>query len=57
MDSSQLDKRNELFKISGVRGNYPQLFAFDKDTDQLRYLGGYDWLDGQTITSLALILE
>jgi glutaredoxin len=57
MNSSQLDKRNELFKISGVRGNYPQLFAFDKDTDQLRYLGGYDWLDGQTITSLALILE
>jgi hypothetical protein len=38
-------------------GVFPQLFAFDKDTDQLRYLGGYDWLDGQTITSLALILE
>jgi glutaredoxin len=56
MDPSQLDKRNELFKISRIRGNYPQLFVFDESGGQHRYLGSYDWLDGQSANDLASIL-
>ncbi|KAL7506469.1 hypothetical protein ACHAXN_003761 [Cyclotella atomus] len=57
MDSNQADERNVLFKISGLRGQYPQLFLFDEDTNQNRYLGGYDWLESQSPMDLAASLE
>lgn len=57
MDSNQADERNELFKISGVRGQYPQLFASDENSNQTRYLGGYDWLESQSPMDLATYLE
>ena len=51
MDQSQVEKRNELFGISGIRGNYPQLFIYKEGKDQLCYLGGYDWLECQVTSS------
>jgi glutaredoxin len=57
MDSNQADERNELFKISGIRGQYPQLFASDENSNQTRYLGGYDWLESQSPMDLATSLE
>jgi hypothetical protein len=50
MDTSQHVKRNELFGISGIRGNYPQLFGWEND--QYTYLGGYSWLQEQTMEEL-----
>mmetsp|Transcript_17367 Transcript_17367/g.25489 ORF Transcript_17367/g.25489 Transcript_17367/m.25489 type:complete len:111 (+) Transcript_17367:106-438(+) len=46
MDPDQRDRRNELFGISGVRGNYPQFFLVQMDNDGgengvTSYLG--DW--------------
>ena len=33
------DRRNELFGISGVRGNYPQVFAVGKDESKIVPVG------------------
>ena len=30
-DPAQVDRRNELFRISGIRGLYPQWFIHDDD--------------------------
>ncbi|KAL7548190.1 hypothetical protein ACHAWF_015440 [Thalassiosira exigua] len=46
MDPSQKDRRDELFAISGIRGNYPQFFSSTDGGDEDRYLGNYDWLNG-----------
>ena len=56
MDQSQVEKRNKLFGISGIRGNYPQLFIFKGGNDQPCFLGGYDWLECQDSTGMAKIL-
>eukprot|EP00956_Cyclotella_meneghiniana_P040357 scaffold193320_cov69-Cyclotella_meneghiniana.AAC.2 len=50
MDISQVDRRNELFSVSGIRGNYPQIFSCENNN--YRYLGGYDWLEDQSIDQL-----
>lgn len=50
MDKSLLDRRNELFSISGIRGNYPQIFSCENNN--YRYLGGHDWLEDQSIEKL-----
>ncbi|KAL9183946.1 hypothetical protein ACHAXT_002032 [Thalassiosira profunda] len=45
MDPAMRERRNELFEISGVRGNYPQIFiAAEEEGDALKFLGGYEWL-------------
>lgn len=55
MDIKQTDERNELFRISGIRGRYPQIFAQNEGDDKIRYLGGYDWLEGQILTDMTSI--
>ena len=44
MDPSQKEKRDVLFELSGIRGNYPQLFLTSQSGKEHRFLGGYDWL-------------
>ncbi|KAL7549714.1 hypothetical protein ACHAWF_012974 [Thalassiosira exigua] len=55
MDLSQKDRRDELFAISGIRGNYPQFFSSTDGGD--RYLGNYDWLNGLQIEDLKATLH
>ena len=58
MDPSQIETRNMLFNISGIRGNYPQLFQCESDDDdQLCFLGGYHWLEGQDLAALVTVTE
>ena len=59
MDPDNLERRNELFSISGIRGNYPQIFVSieklvgsdgaggDNDVAECNdeYLGGLEWLE------------
>mmetsp|Transcript_5693 Transcript_5693/g.12920 ORF Transcript_5693/g.12920 Transcript_5693/m.12920 type:complete len:212 (-) Transcript_5693:44-679(-) len=59
MDPVQRVEREKFFGISGIRGNYPQLFFSAKDNDDTNadadthtYLGGYDWLYGRKIEYL-----
>lgn len=39
-DPLQIHRRNDLFKISGIRGKYPQWFIVDED-ENVTYIG--DW--------------
>uniref|UniRef100_A0A6S9DD94 Uncharacterized protein n=1 Tax=Ditylum brightwellii TaxID=49249 RepID=A0A6S9DD94_9STRA len=41
MDPEQRDRRNELFNISGIRGNYPQFFFVDKN-GKTEFFGDYE---------------
>ncbi len=52
MDQSQKEKRDILFKISGIRGNYPQIFSTTNDGNTHRFLGGYDWLHSTNIEEI-----
>jgi hypothetical protein len=47
MDPNQREKRNALFDISGVRGNYPQLFLTrGEGGDEVNeFLGDYEWFE------------
>jgi len=58
MDVNQRTRRNELFDISGIRGNYPQIFvstekivvgAAEEEEEIVEcndvYLGGYEWFE------------
>lgn len=49
-------KREKLFRLSGIRGNYPQLFSSVR-VDNHVYLGGYDWLKSCEIVNLRKILS
>lgn len=51
MDPSQREKRNELFDISGIRGNYPQFFLCKGD-QEYEYLGNYEWLESCNLDAL-----
>lgn len=55
VDPLEREKRNKFFQVSGVRGNYPQLFVVGGD-DDCRYLGGYDWLESQHFNNLTKIV-
>ena len=44
MDPNQRQKRNELFDISGLRGNYPQFF-FLYENGTIQYLGNFSTLE------------
>ena len=45
MDPLQRERREEFFSISGIRGNYPQIFYSPKDnTGTYIYLGGHEFL-------------
>lgn len=71
MDIDQKSQRDELFQISGIRGNYPQIFLTtstyhspDDATSPLQspkkehdYLGGYDWLHDIGINDLRAIVD
>lgn len=58
MDPLQRDKRDELFAVSGIRGNYPQIFASTKDANGApTFLGGYDWLRAIEIEDLKSVLH
>ena len=43
MDPAQKETRDKFFEISGIRGNYPQLFLSSRGNHS--FLGGYDWLE------------
>lgn len=60
-DPTQKDRRNELFGISGIRGNYPQFFITEDDQDpaaKTTFLGTFDDIDimndSATLTKEAL---
>jgi len=58
MDPLQRDKRDALFAVSGIRGNYPQIFASTKDANGVpTFLGGYDWLRAIEIDDLKSLLH
>ncbi len=44
MDPNQRQKRNQLFDISGLRGNYPQFF-FEYQNGTIQYLGNFSKLE------------
>ena len=44
MDPNQRQHRNELFDISGLRGNYPQFF-FEYQNGTIQYLGNFSALE------------
>lgn len=44
MDPNQRQHRNELFDISGIRGNYPQFF-FEYQNGTLQYMGNFSTLE------------
>jgi hypothetical protein len=47
-DPGQEEKRDKLFAISGLKGNYPQLFVIDdEDESATKFIGNYD--DLQTL--------
>ena len=50
MDPNQREKRNELFDISGIRGNYPQFFLCKGE--EYEYLGNYEWLESCNLDEL-----
>ena len=57
MDPSQREKRDEFFSISGIRGNYPQIFVSNEADDGHRFLGGYDWLNSMSIEDLKALVS
>jgi hypothetical protein len=50
-DLSNKDRRNELFDISGLRGNYPQFFLKKRDGN-VTYLGDFDWIEDSNESGL-----
>lgn len=57
MDPSQREKRNQLFDISGIRGNYPQIFLCKDNTEgegslEYQFLGDYEWLESCNLDEL-----
>jgi hypothetical protein len=54
MDHLQREKRDYFFGVSGVRGNYPQIFSSYKGNHT--YLGGYDWMQSITFDELRKIV-
>ena len=58
MDPLQREVRNHLFQVSGLRGNYPQIFKCClSDDNSHTYLGGYDWLQSMDFADLRKIVE
>ena len=47
MDQTQTAAREKLFEISGIRGNYPQIFLTSSASGDSAYLGGYEWLTSE----------
>ena len=43
--SVSFPRREELFRISGIRGNYPQIFVHDSEASTTTYLGDYQRLE------------
>ncbi|KAL3796519.1 hypothetical protein ACHAW5_004421 [Stephanodiscus triporus] len=56
MDPSQKERRDAFFEISGVRGNYPQIFLTSETGDEHSFLGGYDWLHDIDLKDLEAIV-
>lgn len=56
MDPFQRDMRNHLFGVSGVRGNYPQIFCSSDGDHDHTYLGGYDWIQSMPFDDLRKIV-
>jgi len=40
-DPNNKEKRSELFRISGLRAEYPQVFFLDRDSCEYRFVGNY----------------
>ena len=50
MDLDQREKRDKLFEISGVRGNYPQFF-FELRDGHISFFGNFNKIDELNETS------
>ena len=50
MDGEQRDRRNKLFDISGIRGNYPQFF-FEFQDGSINFFGNFDKIEQLNETS------
>lgn len=44
MDPNQKKRRNQLFEISGIRGNYPQFF-FSYPDGSITFVGGWEKIE------------
>lgn len=44
MDPEQIERRNKLFAVSGVRGNYPQFF-FELQDGTINFFGNFDKIE------------
>ncbi|CAJ1970042.1 unnamed protein product [Cylindrotheca closterium] len=49
-DQTLIERRNELFEISGIRGQYPQFFLTEK-TGETHYIGDWDTIENINDTS------
>ena len=57
-DPLQRDIRNHLFRVSGIRGCYPQIFCSSgAGGNDYKYLGGYDWLQSTPFEDLRSIMN
>ena len=54
MDQLQRETGDYFFGVSGVRGNYPQIFSSYEGNHT--YLGGYDWMQSITFDELRKIV-
>lgn len=45
LQSFLLRRRDELFKISNIRGNYPQFFLEDEN-GEISYVGDWEYVEG-----------
>jgi elongator complex protein 2 len=50
MDPNQYEKRNQLFDLSGIRGNYPQFFLCRGE--EYEFLGSFEWLESCNLDEL-----
>lgn len=56
MDPLKHDEKNAMVAISGIQGNYPQIFVMDGNSVPM-FLGGNDWLCGIEIEDLKSLLS
>jgi hypothetical protein len=49
-DWANTELRNNLFEISGIRGDYPQFFYKNKEGTDLTFLGNFEWIENANET-------
>ena len=44
-DPEKKEERDELFKLSGVRGQYPQFFLRNEESGNITFFGNWDFIE------------